>query len=340
MPYRYLIFYATFTIFILLSIFSLNWLIDPLWYGQGNRLSIRNFPFDERRSKTNLFLRSHPEDYDCIIFGSSRATLLRHSLFKYNRCFNYAFGGSSIDEYIAYAHFVKAHSPSIQKVYLGIDAFNFKPSVPHNIFEVPKSEHILNSYLSLDVFIFSLNSILNSSLKARYYNSQRDFEIATVENWPAYKPSLNILKSTKKCDRKKINRYREIQAIFPQAEVIGFSAPVSAWYVVNQLYRNGDILDCYLEANYKLSQEFHTVYDFTIPSSVTKNSEYSYDSNHYYTSVMDQVVQLIQGEEPSVHLDKFSGFGINVSDYAEAEYKLIHQREIEIFLAEITLQPQ
>ena len=55
---------------------AINWLIDPLWYNKGNRITGRNFSFNERISKTNLLLNSDTRTYDCLILGSSRTTLL------------------------------------------------------------------------------------------------------------------------------------------------------------------------------------------------------------------------------------------------------------------------
>ncbi|HEY9301247.1 MAG TPA: hypothetical protein VIQ31_33770 [Phormidium sp.] len=64
------------------TIGTLNYLVDPLWYSSGNRLTGENFPFNERISKTNLFLRSNTQDYDCLIVGSSRVIALNSSEFK------------------------------------------------------------------------------------------------------------------------------------------------------------------------------------------------------------------------------------------------------------------
>lgn len=333
MARRYLATYASLIMLGLVGVFGLNWLTDPLWYGQGNRLSSKNFPFDERTSKTNLLLRSNIEDYDCIIFGSSRATMLRNSQFSENNCFNYAFSGSSIEEYIVYAKFVQERHPNLKRIYLGIDPFNFKQSVGTAKFEVKKPDSIYRSYLSFDLFMFSMDSLFNPMPGARYYNSQRNFESETVDNWPDYKPVFDVRKSDQACDRDKINRYRELSNLFPDAEVIGFAAPISSWYVVNHLYAYGDTLDCYLEATHQLAQEFTAVYDFTMPSPTTQDPSKSYNGGHYYSSTIDRLTAIVQGDESKAKEQVGQpAFGVNPRDYSLEDYKSMYFAEVKNFL--------
>ena len=81
--------YGLVTSVLLGSVAAINWAIDPLWYGNGNILNGKNFTFNERITKTNLFLRTNEKvNYDCIILGSSRVTALRPSNFVNQQCFN------------------------------------------------------------------------------------------------------------------------------------------------------------------------------------------------------------------------------------------------------------
>src|SRR5438132_6171269 len=83
---------------IVAACFTVNCLIDPLWYLRGNVLIEINYPFNERLSKLIHFLPKM-QDYDCIIFGSSRATLLPEETIKGYRCFNMAFSDGQASEY-------------------------------------------------------------------------------------------------------------------------------------------------------------------------------------------------------------------------------------------------
>ena len=60
---------------ILGACFVVNCLVDPLWYLRGNVLTEINYPFNERLAEIIRFL-PRLQDYDCIILGTSRASLL------------------------------------------------------------------------------------------------------------------------------------------------------------------------------------------------------------------------------------------------------------------------
>src|SRR5258708_22913225 len=90
---------------IVAACFAVNCLVDPLWYLRGNVLTEINYPFNERLSKINQFLPKM-QDYDCIIFGSSRATLLPEEKVKGYHCFNMAFSDGQANEYQLYAKYL------------------------------------------------------------------------------------------------------------------------------------------------------------------------------------------------------------------------------------------
>ena len=83
-----------------LAILTFNAILDPLWYLKGNLIHGENYSFDERLTKTNVFLERE-EQLDCVIFGSSRVTLLNETKIKNNTCFNFAFSGGRVLEFIA-----------------------------------------------------------------------------------------------------------------------------------------------------------------------------------------------------------------------------------------------
>ena len=118
--------YGLVTSLLLGSVAGVNWLIDPLWYSHGNILTGKNFAFNERVTKTNLFLRTKDqENYDCIILGSSRVTTLRASELSNNNCFNYALKGAEIPDFVSYANFLQEQKIDPKIVYVGVKDFNF-----------------------------------------------------------------------------------------------------------------------------------------------------------------------------------------------------------------------
>ena len=66
-----------FNIFFFFIIFILNYLIDPLWYFNGNKISKTNYVYNERLSKFNNFYYNKDHNkIDCLIFGSSISTTI------------------------------------------------------------------------------------------------------------------------------------------------------------------------------------------------------------------------------------------------------------------------
>ena len=86
--------------------FTVNCLVDPLWYLRGNVLTGVNYPFNERLSKIIYFL-PRMQNYDCIIFGTSRATLLPEEKIEGYHCFNMAFTDGQASEYQLYAQYLR-----------------------------------------------------------------------------------------------------------------------------------------------------------------------------------------------------------------------------------------
>src|SRR5260370_5075955 len=143
--------------------FLINCLIDPLWYLRGNVLTGINYPFNERLWKINQFLpRLH--DYDCLILGSSRATLLPVESFKGYRCVNFALSDGQIGEFLLYAHYLQARgiAPSLLIVDLRREDFiglTPPPYVPEFIHTGENPPSIFTSYLSLHAFSFSIRTL-------------------------------------------------------------------------------------------------------------------------------------------------------------------------------------
>ena len=120
---KYLTLLVGSSIAVCLIVFCINLLFDPLWYSNGNQLEGLNYMYDERLSKTNQYLkRRSSHAYNCIIFGSSRTTLLNESLLRDPyRCFNFSFSGGRIQEFLAYAKWLKNRGLNPDFVILGVD---------------------------------------------------------------------------------------------------------------------------------------------------------------------------------------------------------------------------
>ena len=305
---------------------AINWLIDPLWYGQGNRLTGQNFAFNERISKTNQFLRTKTKNYDCLILGSSRVIMLRASQFEGENCFNYAFKGGSVDEFIEYAQFAKEQGLSPKTVYVGVDGYNFVKEEKFNKegsqIEKVKQTSFFHAYFSLDVFTFSAMTLLGMSPgPANYYN--QNFEVEEFPNKPSYSPAFHPPQPPQECDLSRVQLYQQVQAIFPEAKIVGYVPPRSAWAVVNETYER-DLMNCYIEGFYQVAQLYDRFYDFSIPSEMTKDPKNTWDGSHFSNAVNDQIAEMLGGQ-PMM-------FGIQVDQYSHEDYRLQYTQELTTFM--------
>lgn len=322
--------YVLVTSFLLGSVAGINWLIDPLWYSHGNMLTGKNFAFNERITKTNLFLRTKDKvDYDCIILGSSRVTTLRKSEFTKYNCFNYALKGAEIPDFVSYANFIKSQGIDPKIVYVGIDGLNFvekerKEQQPVTIQSL-QTKSSLEAYFSADVLLFSAMTLLGVSPDPGNFYDQ-NFEPVDFENPPTYNPQFYKPASLQKCDLSPIETFASLKEFFPNAKFVGYVPPRSAWSMVNDTYERG-LMDCYLSAFYELSQRFDAMYDFSIPSEVTKNPANTFDGSHYSVVVNNRIAKILQSES-------VDNFGIRVDNYNFETYRSIYRQQLRTFLVE------
>jgi hypothetical protein len=322
--------YGLVTSLLLGTVAAINWSIDPLWYSHGNILTGKNFAFNERITKTNLFLRTKDkEKYDCIIFGSSRVIALRASEFTGNNSFNYALKGGEIPDFVSYANFIQEQGINPKIVYIGVDGLNFvekerteQQSIP---IESLQTDSFLEAYLSTDVLLFSAMTLLGVSPDpGNYYD--RNFEPADFAHPPTYDPEFYEPGSLQRCDLSPVETFEGLKNFFPNAKFVGYVPPRSAWSMVNDTYGRG-LMDCYLSAFYQLSTSYDAMYDFSIPSKVTKNPSNTYDGSHYSVTINNRIAKTLQGKSPD-------SFGIRIDPYSFDEYRKIYRQELQEFLAE------
>jgi hypothetical protein len=322
--------YGLVTSLLLGSVAGINWSIDPLWYGHGNILTGKNFAFNERITKTNLFLRTKDrEQYDCIILGSSRVTMLRASELTNYNCFNYSLKGAEITDFVSYANFLQEQNINPKIVYIGVDGFNFveqerKEQPPISIDSLQTSS-VLQAYFSSDVLLFSAMTILGISPDpANYYD--QNFEPVDFANPPVYDAKFYKPASQQKCDLASVETFIGLQKFFPNAQFVAFVPPRSAWSMINDTYGRG-LMDCELSAFHKLAQNYDAMYDFSIPSEVTKNPSNTFDGSHYSVKTNNRIAKILQGETDG-------DFGIRVDNYKFDDYRTAYRQKLRGFLAE------
>ena len=322
--------YGLVTTLLLGSVAAINWSIDPLWYSQGNILTGKNFAFNERITKTNLFLRTKEQaDYNCIILGSSRVTALRASEFTDSTCFNYALKGGEIHDFVNYGNFLQDEGVDPKIVYVGVDGLNFvekeRTEGQSTAVKNLRTKSFVEAYLSADVLLFSAMTLLGVSPDpANYYD--RNFEPADFDNPPTYNPEFYKPASPQRCDLSSVETFKGLREFFPNAKFIGYVPPRSAWSMIDDTYGRG-LMDCYLTAFYQLSQSYDAMYDFSIPSEITKNPTYTHDGSHYSVAINNRIAKILQDKSTD-------SFGVRIDRYSFDEYRTIYRQELRKFLAE------
>jgi hypothetical protein len=307
------------------SAFTLNCLTDPLWYCGGNRISEINYIFDERVSKINLINKAL-DKYDSIVFGSSRSTTLDASKIEGHSCFNLSFAAGGVEEFVAYAKYLKERGFSPNLIIVGVDGFNFSPdrpksTIPEFIQKNDAPPSILKSYFSIDALVFSYKIIRDPVPQRRYYD--RSFSSDIITKTGQYQP--DILKSDAIAARitlDAIDYYQKLLQVFPDANFVAYVPPISAWRVGRQ-YALGN-LDSYLEAIYMTSRIFKRFYDFSIPSEVTSDTTLTCDGSHYTRETNDRIARILNGAPQE--------FGLALHDLSWDAYRQSFTEATESFL--------
>jgi hypothetical protein len=263
--------------------FLLNAVVDPLWYFGGNKITPVNFAFNERISKPNL-IAGHEGNYDCVIFGDSRVTLLPEYRIAGHHCFNFAFSSGAPLQFVDYAEWLKARGFSPKLVIVGLSAGDFRslpPShnVPDFIKEKAAPESPFLAYLSLDVLRMSQQTLFGTSPLDRIYD--RDFHCRGAFVSRHYDPRVPIrdLHTGPFDNRAPIAVYEKLKSIFPQAQFVGYASPLSAWAIAE--YERIGWLPSYTKALHDAAQVFDRFTDYSIPSAMTTDPAMTYDGTHY-----------------------------------------------------------
>jgi hypothetical protein len=271
-----------------------NCLVDPLWYLGGNLVTGINYPFNERLSKFNQLLR-RPQDYDCLIMGSSRATLLPAEKFEGHRCFNLAVSDGQVTEYLMFAQYARMRGmrPSLLIVDTRREDFigpTRVPDVPDFVRAGEAPASIFAAYLSVDVLALSLRTLSGDAPHHRYYDQNFDARLEVRPAEHRYNPSSPVMPAAPPFDvhPERTELYIQLRQLFPEARAIGYLPPESAWHIAAFSLTGG--LDQYLAAIGRVAAAYDEFLDFAIPSPLTESREGTYDGSHYSETVNARIV--------------------------------------------------
>lgn len=318
------------------ALIALNSLADPLWYFRGNLISGKNFAFNERESKLNLLLQD-PGKYDCLIFGSSRSTLLPADAFAPYHCFNIAFSGGQIEEFLAFALYLKNAGLHPRYVVVGVDGFNFlekgrdATSIPDHVRNMRAPPSFLKAYLSMDSLLLSARLLKGDSPLPRFYD--RHFDALISRDAPEFQPERSIegegIRRADAAARRKYpyssnnaQAYAKLAAVFPEALTAAYVPPISAWHVAD-MDRNG-VLSGYVESLYQTAAYFPVFIDFSVPSPVTWRIENTYDGSHYLPEINRTIAQALLAGTPQT-------WGLTPKNISAKRYRLHYQAALDQF---------
>jgi len=314
---------------------ALSLIVDPLWYHQGNRITQRNIGFNERVSKLNRLL-ANPDAYDCIIFGSSRTTLLNEPYFKESNCFNLAVSLGMVGEFVVFAEYLRDRGIRPGIVYIGVDGFNFltadvTATVPDYVREGGDPPHWLRNYLTLDALQFSIRGLLGKSPTPRYYTA--DFTVDIEPGRRVYRPEAEILRpeaerslpAARMYHPEHLALYQRLIDIYADSDVRLYVPPISLWRVDN-FYRRGEI-DGYLAGIHAVGQLDRPLLDFSMPSSLTIDPTRTFDGSHYDLDANRMIARSLETQTCELCLVVT---GLSLDEYRQAFETAYEARRAEV----------
>ena len=294
---------------IVAACFTVNCLVDPLWYLRGNVLTEINHAFNERLSKLIRFL-PRMNDYDCIIFGTSRASLLPEEKAEGYRCFNMAVSDGQASEHLLFADYLRQRGFAPRLIIVDIRRGELiGPAVPGDVPDFVRTGEaapsIFATYLSLDALDFSIRTLRGDAPHHRYYDKDFRARLEVRSKKHYYNPAVPIKPSPPPNDvhPERAELYIQLREKFPMARAIAYLPPESAWRVAAFSLTDG--FDAYLGAIGKIAAAYDQFLDFSVPSPLTlsKDPKDTYDGSHYSRKANELVLTALLSDRQDAAID-------------------------------------
>ena len=294
---------------IVAACFTVNCLVDPLWYLRGNMLTGINYPFNERLAKIIRFV-PRMADYDCLILGTSRATLLPENEIAGYHCYNLAMSDGQVGEWLLYADYLRQRGFAPKLLIVEMKRTDLVgPAVPLEVPDFVREgaapPSILITYLSLDALDFSIRTLQGDAPHHRYYDADFGAQLEKRSKRHYYNPTVPIEPMPPPTDvhPERAEQYVALRQKFPNARAIGFVPPESAWRMAAFSLTDG--FNDYLGAVGRIAAAYDQFLDFSIPSKITesKNPTDTYDGIHYSRAVNGRVVAALIANNTDGALD-------------------------------------
>ncbi|WEG16604.1 hypothetical protein PQ478_19195 [Alkalihalophilus pseudofirmus] len=290
-----------------------NYMVDPLWaFDHANPFNERQDSINEREQKS-LHLAYTAQDYNALLLGSSRSTVVDQYQFEGVKMFNYSVPAVSIEEFNEYIHFAKKHGHEPELIVLGLDFFTTNETrkqteFPSEYFETVEDPlHRFKTLLSMDTFEYSYknawSSLMDTEQFVRRYDrhhtaefqqiSQEDKDELVEGDLRRYKgihyaPSYQYHTGYK-------NQLQQMVDENPNTDFIVYVTPVTE-PLLRLLYEQERLPD-YTHWIGEIIDVFGGVYNFMTINEVTTNVDRFYDAHHFYAEVGDVIAARLQDEE-------------------------------------------
>lgn len=314
--------FFTTLVFVGLPIFvvmGFNYWIDPLWnFSHKHEYNDYQLGFDERQLKTN-FINSREFEYDSLIIGTSRVTYMDASKFERETVFNYSLSSLYIDEYLPYIQYAAEKNGEdfdtiFMELYQGsyLDGMVNEFNDPDFYFE--KSGEPFYKIKSL----FSYNT-LESSMdnydisKANYFSGPRSYnrENVTRTTYPndnVEEMLTNFATNFEKRAATNPVKYSDVykdylldlKKTYPNTKFVVFTDPMPYERLVVTL-SNREQREAFEQWYREMVDVFGEVYSFQGETPITTNSDYFFDTHHYYPIVGDMMIEAL--EQPKEYDD-------------------------------------
>lgn len=162
------------TFILSLTIFSVNFIVDPYNITKYNLLKIKSkFARDDRTEKTNFF--TSLDRFDNILIGSSRVYSINPQIpsdILGGTTYNFGIGTATVEDHLGILLYLKKENKLPKNLIIGVDFYTFNPDIPPNKYFLANKylnflsysnyqEDYLSKFFSIDAFRASVKTLKN-----------------------------------------------------------------------------------------------------------------------------------------------------------------------------------
>lgn len=302
--------FIIFSFLTILSIISINYIIDPLWtFNHSNKLNNIQDGFDERQQKSNFIFNNKLKKFNGILLGSSRSTFINQNSFKNMKIYNYAFNAMKPNEYKDYINFAKkCKGKDFEYIIIGLDFFGtnilseVKIKEPnYYISTTQDSFYKYKMLLSFSTLKKSLKNIKNSLFGVKLFYDRNNIKYQSIisESERRKKFSMNMISQPSNFDNSKyiynneyINILKELKKENPNTKFIIFTSAITSDLLVSIL-RDKKRINEYERWLKETIEVFGEINHFMTINSITKNLENYPDADHAYPNIVSLIAKKI-----------------------------------------------